>query len=109
MNNNSGACSLHSHHQKSIILYKRVIYTYNNIIIQHRNREGKSLSEGGGGGGGGRLLEAVNVIFKTCNLQSNDAILIINVLVLDLVIGFKAKTKETIGVGCWDKVLREIS
>lgn len=51
--------------------------------------------EGGGfvsgGGGGGRLLTARNLIFKTCNLQSNDAILIINVLVLDSVIGIKAK------------------
>lgn len=102
----SGACSLHSRHQKSMsfILYKRVIYTY--TIIQHRNREGKKPLWGGrkrrrrrrrrggglsGGEGGGRLLTARNLIFKTCNLQSNDAILIINVLVLDSVIGIKAK------------------
>lgn len=61
---------------------------------------GKKPLWGGGGGGGGRkeeggrrkegglsggerLLTAINLIFKTCSLQSNDAILIINVLVLD--------------------------
>lgn len=105
MNDNSVSISLlvHSQHQKSMsfILYKRVIYTY--TIVQHRNREGKASLEWKEEGRalwerGGRLLTAINLSFKTCNLQSNDAILIINVLVLDSVIGIKAKTKETIGL-----------
>lgn len=62
--------------------------------------------------GGGRLLTAINLNFKTCNLQSNDAILIINVLVLDSVIGIKAKTEETIWgwlLGSISNFVREIS
>lgn len=95
---------------KNQSFYTRESFTHILLLYStETEKEKASQKEEGGGGGGGRLLEAVNVIFKTCNLQSNDAILIINVLVLDLVIGFKAKTKETIGVGCWDKVLREIS
>lgn len=96
---------VHSRHQKStsFILYKRVIYTY--TIVQHRNREGKKASLGWVGAREGSLrrrtaiLTAINWIFKTCNLQSNDAILIINVLVLESVTGIKAKQKETIGAG----------
>lgn len=56
-------------------------------------RRGSSLR-----GGGERLLTAINLILKTCNLQSNDAILIINVLVLDSVIGIKAKPRKQSGV-----------
>lgn len=105
MNDNSVSISLlvHSRHQKSMsfILYKRVIYTY--TIVQHRNREGEKASLGWGEwaralrGGGGRLLTARNLVLKTCSLQSNDAILIINVLVLDSVIGIKAKQRKQSG------------
>lgn len=68
--NDSGSISLlvHSYHQKSVsfILYKRVIYTY--TIIQHRNREQKASLGWRKGGGSGRLITAINLTFKTCNL-----------------------------------------
>lgn len=48
-------------------------------------------------GAGGRLFTAINLIFKTCIIQSNNAILIIHVLVLDLVVGIKAKHRKQLG------------
>lgn len=63
---------------------------------------GGGLSGAGGGGalwGGGAcaLLTATNSAFKTCNLQSNNAILIINVLVLRQSLALKAKARKHLG------------
>lgn len=62
----------------SLVLYKRVIYTCVCVyaIVQHRKQEWEKPLWSRGGRLLGRLLTARNSIFKTCNLQSTNAILI---------------------------------
>lgn len=65
-----------------------------------RPRGGGLSGAGGGGalwGGACALLTATNSAFKTCNLQSNNAILIINVLVLCQSLALKAKAIKHLG------------
>lgn len=69
---------------------------------------GKSLSGAGGWGalwgrGGGTLLTAMKSDFflKTCNLQSNDAIIDPKCFGTTSVIGVKAKPRKQFG--CWSK------
>lgn len=104
MNDNSVSISLlvHSRHQKINVIHSiQESNLHINYCTAQKPRGKKPLWGGVGGvlwgGGGGRLLTAINLILKTCNLQSNDAILIINVLVLDSVIGIKAKQRKQSG------------
>lgn len=68
--NDSGSISLlvHSCHQKSVsfILYKSNLH----ILLYSTETESKKPLWGGGrkGGGSGRLIAAINLTFKTCNL-----------------------------------------